>query len=231
LLWLVPALAVAAPKEKVALMPVQAPTELKEQASAMEELIAADVARAGRYEVLTSSDVGAMLSVERQQELAGCTENTQCLQEIAAALGSGRMVVATLGKLGNDLVVGLKVIDFATGKVLRREVEQVGEGGSVSNACHRLVAVVLEIPPPVTPSKVPRAGWFVLGGAGLLAVGGVGVGISAQADASSFKGQPYNDSLGNQAVTKSYAADGLYAGAVLTAAIAAVMLVVTRSDQ
>src|SRR4051794_14051510 len=93
--WLVPVLAFAAPKEKLALMPVAAPAELKEQAAAMEELIAADVARVDRFEVLTSSDVGTMISVERQQELAGCTERTECLKEIANALGTGKMLVAT----------------------------------------------------------------------------------------------------------------------------------------
>ncbi|MFT3840687.1 MAG: hypothetical protein QM723_27100 [Myxococcaceae bacterium] len=227
---LAPALVFAAPKEKLALMPVQAPAELREQATAMEELIAADVARVNRFDVLTSSDVATMISVDRQRELAGCTERTECLKEIASALGTGKMLVATLGKLSGDLVVGIKVIDFDTGKVLKREVEQVPEGSSVSQACDRLVAVVLDLPPPSKPSKAPRAGWFVLGGAGVLALGGVGVGLAAQSDANSFKTQPNNDALANQALTKSYAADGLYAGAAVTAVVAAVMLLVSKGE-
>jgi hypothetical protein len=230
LMWLLPGVAFAAPKEKLALLPVQAPDELRQQAHIMEELIAADVAHVDRFEVLASTDVATMVSQERQRELAGCDESTECLKEIAAALGTGKMLVGTLGVLGDDQLVGMKVIDFSTGRVLKREVEQVAKGGSVAAACHRLVALVLDLPPPAAPSKVPRAGWFVLGGAGVLALGGVGVGLSAQVDANSYKTRPYDDALANQALTKSYAADGLYAGAVLTAAVAAVMLMLTRGD-
>jgi hypothetical protein len=125
----------------------------------------------------------------------------------------------------------MKLIDFSTGKVVAREVEQVRSGESVTAACHRLVALVLGAPPPPPKSKVPRAGWFVLGGAAVLGAGGLGVGISAQADANSYKTQPNNDALANQALGKSYAADGLYAGALLAAAVATVMLVVTRNDE
>jgi hypothetical protein len=229
-LWLFPLVAAGAPapKEKLALMPVQASPELQTQARIMEELIAADVTRSGRFEVLASTDVGAMLSAERQKELAGCDENTECLKEIASALGSGKMLVATLGSLGDDVLVGFKVIDFSSGKVLQRDVEQVPKGGSITGACHRLVARVLGLPPP--PTKGPRAGWFVLGGASLLALGGVGVGLWAQGDVNSFQMAPTMESFASQAQTKAYAADGLYAGAALTAVVAIVLLVLTRGE-
>jgi len=230
-LWLLPCMAMAAEKEKLALLPVQSDQSLKEQARIMEDLIAADVAKMGRFEVLSSNDVATMISTERQAELAGCDEHTECIKEVAAALGAGRLLAATLGRLGDDQLISMRLIDFASGKVVAREVEQVRPNESVTAACHRLVALVLGGPPPAAPSRVPRAGWFVLGGAGVLAIGGLSVGLSAQADANSFKTQVNNDALANQALGKSYAADGLYAGAVVTAAVAAVMLVLTRNDE
>jgi hypothetical protein len=217
----------AAPKEKLALLPVQASPELQPQARIMEELIAADVARTDRFEVLASTDVGTLLSAERQKELAGCDESSECLKEIASALGSGKMLVATLGSLGDDLLVGFKVVDFSTAKVLKRDVEQVPKGGSVAAACHRLVARVLGLPPP--PTKAPRAGWFVLGGASLLALGGVGMGLWAQSDVGMFQTPP-TDASANAALGKAYAADGLYAGAALAAVVAIVLLVITRGE-
>ncbi len=229
-LVLAPLVSWAAAKEKLAILPGQADASLQSEAAALEELIAADVARSGRWEVLSSSDVSTVIGVERQRTLAGCNEGNECMQELAGALGADKLLVVSFGRLGGDRLLAIKVIDFAQAKVAKRQAEQIPEGGSVAQAAHRLTAFVLDLPPPPTPSKVPRAGWFVLGGAGVLALGGAGVGIAANGDAVKYRSDPYNDALANRATTKAGVADGLYAGAVVAAAVGAVMLVLSRGE-
>lgn len=61
-----------------------------------------------------------MLGMERQRQLLGCTEDTSCMAEIANALGTDLVAVATVGRVGNTYLVSVKLIDGRTSRTAAR---------------------------------------------------------------------------------------------------------------
>lgn len=59
--------------------------------------------------VVGESDIGAMLSFERQKDLVGC-EDTSCFAEIGGALGVDVILVTRVARVAAEWVVNMKVI-------------------------------------------------------------------------------------------------------------------------
>lgn len=87
-------------------------------------LVATTIAKAmptEAFKVTTAGDLAAVLTAERQRELLGCSENSsECAVELANALGSDIMVLATLGKLDTNFSVSVAFIAGRTGTALAR---------------------------------------------------------------------------------------------------------------
>jgi hypothetical protein len=62
------------------------------------------------FQVLTASDLAAVIGVERQKQLLGCNEETNCLAEIGAALNAKGVVLGSVGRLGQTRLLNVKVI-------------------------------------------------------------------------------------------------------------------------
>jgi hypothetical protein len=62
-------------------------------------LVAAEAQTLG-YGVVSSADLSAMLSLEKQEDLLACEDNTSCLSEIGGALGVDLLVAGTVSKVG-----------------------------------------------------------------------------------------------------------------------------------
>jgi TolB-like protein len=69
-------------------------------------------------EVSSPREVTTLLGLERQRQLMGCTEQSSCLAEIAAALGVDGVVVGDLARIGSTFQMNLKVLDASNGKRL-----------------------------------------------------------------------------------------------------------------
>ena len=74
--------------------------------------------------VVSSKDIGAMLGIERQRQLMGCSEDTSCMAELANALGTDYVMVASVGKVGDTYLVSAKLIDGVRNKVTARGTAQ-----------------------------------------------------------------------------------------------------------
>ncbi|MBX5481855.1 MAG: hypothetical protein IRZ16_08465 [Myxococcaceae bacterium] len=73
----------------------------------------------GRIQVLTQSEVAALLGLERTKQLLGCSdEATSCLTEIAGALGADGLVVGNVAKFGDQYAMTIKVLGPAGGEPL-----------------------------------------------------------------------------------------------------------------
>lgn len=68
-----------------------------------------------------SSDVTAVIGLEQQKQLAGCSD-ASCLIEIGNALGASHVIAPTLGKLGEQYLVGAKLLATRDANVLFRKV-------------------------------------------------------------------------------------------------------------
>lgn len=69
--------------------------------------------------VISSSEVEALVGLERQKQLMGCSEDSSsCLTELANALGADGIITGSVGKFGSIYQVNLKVLSATDAKPL-----------------------------------------------------------------------------------------------------------------
>lgn len=121
-----PGLGLAQPKArpKLALMPLVALRMDESVVQILSEILATEVANRGTYEVISASDINAMLGMEKMKSALGC-DNESCLAEIGGALGADFMLSGSVGRLGDKLNISLVLFDQATVKVKGRVRESV----------------------------------------------------------------------------------------------------------
>ncbi|NOZ88226.1 MAG: formylglycine-generating enzyme family protein [Deltaproteobacteria bacterium] len=90
-------------------------------AALLEELILTEIQRTGLFKtVIGHRDIKAMLSLEEQrQKLTGCADDA-CIAELGGALGVSYVASAVIGRLGEKLVLNMKLIDVKGATVIGR---------------------------------------------------------------------------------------------------------------
>ena len=146
----------------------------------------------GGLQVLTASDMGAVLGLERQKELLGCSDaSTSCVTELANALGADGLIVGSVARLDDLYQLNVKVISATDARAIAtwsgRADSQREALLALDDAARHLLSRLGGRPEAVavTPggSGEPSAGrrWPILPtiGAGLLFAGGVGVTVKS----------------------------------------------------
>jgi hypothetical protein len=106
-----PAVAAAARRVKVAMLPLVALGGVKpETAQLLGDALAGELRRRPGVSVLTRSDVMALLGAERTRQMVGCADSG-CIAELGGALGADRVVHGSIGRVGDSLVVNLSALD------------------------------------------------------------------------------------------------------------------------
>lgn len=149
----------------------------REEAGALRDVLASELAKRRKYSVLTSEDVRRVLDVEAQRQAAGCEGESTCLAEIGAALGADRVLYGNVAKLGDALVVSLSVVDPNDARAFGRDTFQARDAADaserLSESASRLFGkpsrVVDDGPPVVTISGGVVA---LLGAVGVAGLGG-----------------------------------------------------------
>ncbi len=179
----------AAPAAAPALQPEEKPRLLvsdlvaqgasPEQAAALTDALVQTLGARGLFQVLSSKDVQAMLSTERQRQLLGTCEQepSACAQDLGGAMGARYVLTGALSRLGSTYELSLQVLDTVKGR-------PVGRSTRLANAVDTLRLLVpyaaaeasgAPLPPPA--SRV--ASYSLLAGGGLAFVGGGFVGLLA----------------------------------------------------
>ena len=111
---------------RMAVMNLQNDAELKEGiVTTLNEILLGEFSAIEGLEILGSSDITSMLSLEEERiKLTGCAEDS-CLAEIGGALGVAMMATARVGAVGDNYVVSVKIIDVKRAKVKGRISEVV----------------------------------------------------------------------------------------------------------
>ncbi|RMG19773.1 MAG: hypothetical protein D6729_04420, partial [Deltaproteobacteria bacterium] len=78
------------------------------------------VAALGVYQVIGASEIQALLGLEAQRQLLGCSEDSSCLAEIGGALGAERALTGDVARIGSSLVVNLSLLDPSSATVVAR---------------------------------------------------------------------------------------------------------------
>lgn len=138
----------------------------QEQLDVLADLAATELRSTGRFEVVTKSDIQAMLGLERAKELVGC-DDASCIAEIGGALGVDLIVAGNAGRFGRLFGVNLKLIDIRRAAVIDSVFRKL-EGGvealleDMPNAVRELVGLPSRKtqpaqPPPGSPLRAFKA--------------------------------------------------------------------------
>lgn len=101
----------APPPQKVAVWTIQAAQGVTPGAAqVLEDVVATELARTGRFQVIGRADLGALLGYERQRQVMGCTESG-CLAEIGGAVGADLVLSGQAGQLGTQYRLSLLLVD------------------------------------------------------------------------------------------------------------------------
>jgi hypothetical protein len=87
-----------------------------EQASLHTEVVAQQLNSRG-VKVMTNADMAAVLGLERQKQLMGCTDSS-CAAELAGALGFDALVTGTVGKVEGRYSLSVKLLNTANATTL-----------------------------------------------------------------------------------------------------------------
>ena len=103
----------------IAITPLQATQMPPEMAGYAEDRLANRLGERG-FKVTTSADIQALLGLERQRQLLGCSEES-CSTEIGAALGVPLLIVGRVSKIEERFDLDVRVIRQRDGVVVARE--------------------------------------------------------------------------------------------------------------
>jgi hypothetical protein len=117
-----------------------------EIATNLTQILSVEIKRVEGASVIGRDDIKAMLAMEQQKQLVGCSDES-CLAEIGAALGVSYLIVGHVGKVAETYVVSLRLIvpdqlrveNRVTESFYGREDQLVG---AVRAAARKLVGIV-----------------------------------------------------------------------------------------
>lgn len=183
-LCLVAAVSAATPV-RVAVMPFQLTQVSDELAGYAEDRLATELANHG-FSVTTRSEIQALLGLERQKQLLGCSVDTSCVAEISAALGVEFILVGRLTRLGKRFEVDLRLVRQKDASVAARDARGIDDEarlGALLAESARALAGQVAVTEPVKP--VAWRLWVpVVTGGVLLAVGATFWGLAERSYAA-----------------------------------------------
>lgn len=125
-------------------------------AEAMTQALAAELRQRPNVEVVSATDLVAVLGMARQRELLGC-EAEGCRVEIGNALDADVLVTGQLSKLGESFLLTVQLLDARTGSTLGHSMRRQ-KGGTVDGLLDALPEVARELfPQGAATSKVVKA--------------------------------------------------------------------------
>jgi hypothetical protein len=208
-------LAASPAQTKLALGSLSTVNVSPELASFVVEHLAEELRGRG-FRVTTSGDMAAILGLERQKQLLGCSDSSSsCLAELASALGVDAVVAGEFAKLGTSYQLDLKVLSAKNGARLAGWSEHLKDESQLPDALHRAAEALatalpanplapqatLEIssPAPAPESRPLRArAWIPALVGGICVVGGavsygIGKNYYSQLQSAQFTPQAWAD--------------------------------------
>jgi TolB-like protein len=116
----------AATPVRVAVMPFQLTQVSDELAGYAEDRLATELAHSG-FAVTTPSELQAVIGLERQKQLLGCSDDRSCIAEISAALGVEFILVGRLTRLGKRFEVDLRLVRQKDASVAARDARGIDD--------------------------------------------------------------------------------------------------------
>ncbi|MBK7858516.1 MAG: hypothetical protein IPJ65_07810 [Archangiaceae bacterium] len=130
---------------KVVWVGVHATSGVSEQAAqSISDNVQTELSTIQQFQVVSQADLAAVLGVERQKQLLGCSdEGNSCLMEIAGALNADRLVRGDVSRLDETIVLNLSLVDLSNGRQVSRVGRQVD--GGLSKLLKETHELILEL--------------------------------------------------------------------------------------
>ncbi|MBI5545504.1 MAG: hypothetical protein HY901_16585 [Deltaproteobacteria bacterium] len=213
------------------------------------------VSEAAQYpvRVFAGSDLQALIGLEKQKELLGCSDSS-CLAQVGGALGVGYLLVPEIGEIGGRWLLTTTLLDVARATALARATKQAATAGDLVDLVPAALAETFNASPlaktvtaPSAPAAQARAqapapstsparvaGFALLGVGGAALVGGVVAGVLAEQEHSSAKDAPptSEEALSTTKASidaKLWVADGLFVAAAVAAGAGLVLVLTAPS--
>ena len=164
----------AAANVKIAVLAFSASGVDPTVAAAVTESVTAEVAVRGYFDPISSAEIQTLLSVERQRQLIGCSEEN-CMTELAGALGAPYVMSGSLVKLEGIFQLNIQVIDSRKSRTTGRATKVAKDFESLRFLIPYAVAEACSTPLPPAPSRVLPYTMVGVGGAALLGGGVLGI--------------------------------------------------------
>lgn len=101
-------------------------------ADALTPVLITELSRREGMSVVSQADVRALLELEADKALIGCTD-TSCMTDIAGSLGAELLATSTLSKVGSEYVVAMTLIQVDGAKVVRRSTGKAKGGDEAAS--------------------------------------------------------------------------------------------------
>jgi hypothetical protein len=166
------------------------------------EVITNEVAAASGCDVISPADIRSMVDFDAARQECDVT-SASCLSEIGPALGVEYLVAGTLGRLGSDYVISLRLVHLQTTRVEARAEEVVtGQPEKLRGTAKQVARSLFPRGRPgQEPAEIegPAIDPLVLvtGGATALGLLAVGVGTFFVVDAETRLGDPADTDKGD----------------------------------
>lgn len=117
---------------RIAVMDFEARDLPKNESAKITELIRNELINSGMYTVIERAQMGAILKEQGLQQ-SGCTD-VSCAVEIGKILSARKILVGTIMKLNNDIIITGRVVDIEKGVAEFSEKSAVRQGEDVMKA-------------------------------------------------------------------------------------------------
>jgi hypothetical protein len=104
------------PVTKIAFFQLEAQGVEQKVSSIVTDTLLAELGKLPDASVIGSKEVDAMLGYEQKKQLSGCTD-TSCMVAIGGALGVDKILMGSVGKLGESYTLNLKLINIREAKL------------------------------------------------------------------------------------------------------------------
>jgi TolB-like protein len=142
-------------------------------AEGLSEALGAQALRSGYFEVTTQKDMLTLLSLERQKQLLGCTDDAAaCVAELGGALGARFVLSGSVTRLGPDtLQLNLQLLDTSRSLTVGRASRIARDLPALRGQLAWAFAEASGTPPPPAPSRVLPITLLASGGVAVVAGG------------------------------------------------------------
>jgi TolB-like protein len=131
-------------KEFIAVLPLQVNGMDPSLSFTLSDLLVNDLQAKGTYKVLERDQIDKVLREQGFQKTEACA-SSDCAAEIGKLLSVRKLVVGSIGKLGNSYMLNVRLVDVQSGEIVANSSKRVT--GDLENSAGAMGAIVDELCP------------------------------------------------------------------------------------